>query len=231
MQFHERLKEARIKTGLSQIEVSEYFMSKGRAVKSYSISDWEGGRGKPSIDDFGMLCELYMIADVPRLLTGKSLRIKPDSLLDGLNHNGQAHAKSYIKMLKDDPLFTAEHIEKKDRIYRLYDLPVSAGSGAYLDSDDYTEITADDLVPDGTDFAVRVSGDSMEPKFHDGQILFIKEQQVLEDGEIGIFALNNDAYVKRLVKNTLESLNPKYKLIVINDSDDIRIFGKVIGVN
>ena len=231
MQFHERLKEARVNTGLSQIEVSEYFMSKGRAVKSYSISDWEGGRGKPSIDDFGMLCELYMIADVPRLLTGKSLRIKTGGLLDGLNDKGQSHARNYIELLKADAMFTAEETEKKARIYRLYDLPVSAGSGEYLDSDDYTEITADDLVPDETDFAVRVSGDSMEPKFHDGQILFIKEQQVLEDGEIGIFALNNDSYVKRLEKNTLVSLNPKYQPIVINDWDDIRTYGKVIGTN
>lgn len=232
MDFHERLKEARINAGLSQTQASEYLVSKGIDIKPYSVSRWESGSRTLGLDIFVILCECYKVRDIGYVLLGrKSTHLRADSLLDGLNRSGKAHALNYINLLKDDPLFTDEPIVHESRVYRLYNIPVSAGSGVYLDSDDYEEITADDLVPDETDYAVRVSGNSMEPKFYDGQILFIKEQQTLEEGEIGIFALNNESYVKRLVKNTLESLNPRYKPIVINESDDIRIFGKVIGAN
>lgn len=231
MEFHDRIKEARTNAGLSQVAVCEYFKNKGYDVKAYSISNWENGRRSPSVKELAVLCDCYKVSDVAFLLTGKPMRQQTDKVFSGLNRNGKTHAMKYINLLKDDPLFTDEPSVYKARVYRLYDIPVSAGTGEYLDSDNYEEITADDLVPEETDYAVRVSGNSMEPKFYDGQILFIKEQQTLEKGEIGIFALNGEAFVKKFNGNTLVSLNPKYKPIQINDWDDMRIYGKVIGAN
>lgn len=43
-----------------------------------------------------------------------------------------------------------------------------------------------------------VSGDSMEPEFHSGEIVWVSQQDTLCDGEIGIFGLNNEAYIKKL---------------------------------
>jgi phage repressor protein C with HTH and peptisase S24 domain len=48
-------------------------------------------------------------------------------------------------------------------------------------------LEVDDTVPDVVDFEVRVSGDSMTPRFCDGQVIFIKEKPTVEVGEIGIF--------------------------------------------
>ena len=223
MKFFERIKQARIDANLTQTDVAEYFSKLGFSVKPYAISSWETGKHKPDLEQFAVLCKLYN-TDAMYLLTGKKNQ-SPDPLLLGLNQKGRAHALNYLNMLKSDPLFTQEDEIREIRTYRLYDIPV------YLDSDNYEEITADDLIPDGTDYAVRVSGDSMEPKFYNGQILFIKEQQTLNDGEIGIFALNGESYVKKLLGGTLVSLNPKYKPIKLYESDDFRIFGKVIGVN
>ena len=42
------------------------------------------------------------------------------------------------------------------------------------------------------------SGDSMEPEFHDGQIAWVLQQESVANGEIGIFALNGEAYIKKL---------------------------------
>lgn len=115
------------------------------------------------------------------------------------------------------------------RLLRLYDIPVSAGPGNYLDGSDYEMIEVDDLVPDSADYAVKVSGDSMMPRFVDRQIIFIHEQSVLDEGEIGIFCLNNDAYLKKLGGGCLISLNPEYTPIPIREHDDFKVFGKVIG--
>lgn len=115
------------------------------------------------------------------------------------------------------------------RLLRLYSIPVSAGLGNYLDNGDHEMIEVDNTVPGIADYAVRVSGDSMLPRFVDKQIIFVHEQPVLDEGEIGIFYLNNDAYLKKLERGFLISLNSKYEPIPIRDYDDFKVFGKVVG--
>ncbi len=115
------------------------------------------------------------------------------------------------------------------REMRLYDIPVSAGRGNYLESGGYEMIEVDDLVPDSADYALRVGGDSMMPRFVDRQIIFIHEQPALEEGEIGIFCLNNEAYLKKLSQCCLISLNADYSPIPIREFDDFRVLGKVVG--
>ena len=115
------------------------------------------------------------------------------------------------------------------RLLRLFDIPVSAGLGNYLEGSDYETIEVDDLVPDSADYAVRVNGNSMMPRFVDQQIIFIHEQPTLDEGEIGIFYLNNDTYLKKLGRRCLISLNPEYEPIPIQEHDEFKVFGKVVG--
>lgn len=115
------------------------------------------------------------------------------------------------------------------RLLRLYNIPVSAGNGNYLDGGEYGMIEVESTVPNSADYAVRVSGDSMMPRFVDQQIIFIHEQPDLDEGEIGIFCLNNDAYLKKLGRGCLISLNPEYGPIPIWEHDDFEVFGKVVG--
>lgn len=79
-----------------------------------------------------------------------------------------------------------------------YDMPVSAGTGNPLDEEYPEKVDLTEQPPKGTDFIVRVSGDSMEPTYHDGDKLFVKEQPSIEIGEIGIFVVDGNAYVKEL---------------------------------
>ena len=115
------------------------------------------------------------------------------------------------------------------RTIKLYDIPVAAGTGNFLDSSSYEDFEVDETVPDETDFAVKVSGDSMTPRYVDSQIIFIKEQQWLDVGVIGIFELAGDAYLKKFGHGELLSLNPRYRPIKIREYDSFHIFGKVIG--
>ena len=115
------------------------------------------------------------------------------------------------------------------RFIRLYDIPAAAGYGSFLDSDAYEDFEVDKTVPTEADYAVRVSGDSMTPRFVDGQIAFVKEQRSLDVGDIGVFGLDGDAYIKRLGHGELISLNKLYKPIQIQDFQSFHIFGKVVG--
>ena len=112
----------------------------------------------------------------------------------------------------------------------LYDLPVSAGSGMFLDDSTRTDI----FIPDAprtreADFALRISGNSMEPKFHDGDILLIENCESVEVGELGIFILDGAGYFKKFDGDRLLSLNPIYAPIPLSDFSDIQCAGRVIG--
>ena len=104
----------------------------------------------------------------------------------------------------------------------------SAGRGMLLTSGDYDVIKAAN-VPDNADFTVSVKGDSMEPLFYDGDILFVEQTNEIEINEIGIFIKNDESYVKRLGKNALISENPKYEPIYFKDGDEIHVCGRVVG--
>lgn len=58
-------------------------------------------------------------------------------------------------------------------------------------------LLADDSVPADADYAVCISGDSMEPYIHDGQMVFVKETQELYDGDVGIFCVDGAMYCKQ----------------------------------
>lgn len=78
-----------------------------------------------------------------------------------------------------------------------------------------------------------VSGDSMEPEFHDGDLVMVqqlRECSELEVGEIGAFTCGNDAYIKVYSKGGLRSLNKKYKMIRFSEDDQVMVIGRVLGV-
>ena len=111
-----------------------------------------------------------------------------------------------------------------------YDMPVSAGTGNPLDEEYPEKVDLTEQPPKGTDFIVRVSGDSMEPTYHDGDKLFVKEQPSIEIGEIGIFVVDGNAYVKELGVDRLISHNDKYSDIIINEYIRNECCGKVLGI-
>ena len=80
----------------------------------------------------------------------------------GLNEEGLRRVDEYAALLlKDNRYLKNPGTQRPKRYIPLYDLPVSAGTGMFLDSDNYELIEADDHVPYDATFAVRVCGDSM----------------------------------------------------------------------
>ena len=118
----------------------------------------------------------------------------------------------------------------KKRMISLYNLPVSAGPGVYLDDTASEEIK----IPDNektanADFALRISGNSMEPKYHDGDILLVEDSDYVEVGELGIFILDGNGYFKKYGGDRLISINPEYKDILLKDYAETVCCGRVTG--
>lgn len=112
----------------------------------------------------------------------------------------------------------------------LAELPASAGTGIYLDSDqtETIKVAANEKTRQ-TDFAVKVSGDSMEPRYYSGDIVLVRDEPV-NVGEIGIFVYEGEGYIKKLGDGCLISLNPKYPNIQIENPDSLFCQGRVISV-
>ena len=112
-----------------------------------------------------------------------------------------------------------------------YAVGASAGNGEYLFDDlDKTSITLPDTpLNNNADLVIAVRGHSMEPTYQDGDKLLVKKQSELNVGDIGVFIINGESFVKELGKDRLISHNKQYQDIHCSDYDKMVTVGKVIG--
>jgi repressor LexA len=88
-------------------------------------------------------------------------------------------------------------------------------------------------VPDGVhaDFALRCKGDSMTPTFQDGDLVLIRQQPEVEEGQIAAVGINGEATLKHVYRREyglmLVADNPKFPPIVTNEN--VIIYGLAIG--
>ena len=149
-----------------------------------------------------------------------------------LNDQGQHEVRKRAAELTEIPRYLKNETENKIATLDMdsFELPASAGSGMYL-SDEYKEViqVRDCYKARTSDFVIPISGDSMEPLYSDGDRVFVKSMPMVEVGEIGIFVINGDAYIKKRGRDRLISLNRKRKDIIFGEGDTIVCLGKVIG--
>lgn len=120
--------------------------------------------------------------------------------------------------------------EPKVIMIRFVPLSVSAGTGEPLPEDSrstYLKIKHSDVAEEA-DYAVRINGESMLPRFKDNDIVLVKVQDEVNVGQIGIFTINGDGYIKQRGEDRLISLNSEYDDIYFEEGQDIRCKGLVI---
>lgn len=220
--------DKRRELGLNQAELAEAMTLRGLPVTNQAVSKWENGSTLPNAKQFLTLCEVLEIDDIRGAFCGSG-----DGFMAGLDREGRRRALDYVQLLRESGRYG---IEKEKVVHLrslpLYSLAVSAGTGQFLDGEDYEMVEVGAEVPDGAHFGVRVAGDSMEPEFHNGQTVWVRQQRSLMTGEIGIFLYDGSAYLKQLValrdRMALHSLNPAYSDIVVSPELPLRVLGKVM---
>ncbi len=137
-------------------------------------------------------------------------------------------AKNAIKI---KPIEEPQDDEEEPLYLDMYDMPVSAGRGACIDYAKAETIQVPRTYEtEQANYMVRISGNSMEPRFEDGDVVLVKAVPTVDKGDIGIFVVNGQAYIKELGENELISLNPKYDNIPLLENDSGYCQGKVIGI-
>jgi phage repressor protein C with HTH and peptisase S24 domain/DNA-binding Xre family transcriptional regulator len=112
----------------------------------------------------------------------------------------------------------------------LYNLPVSAGPGVYLDDELAEQISIPmNEKTESVSFALRISGNSMEPKYHDGDVVLVENTESVNVGELGIFVVDGNGYFKKYGGDRLISLNEEYGDILLKDYVESVCCGRVVG--
>jgi len=147
--------------------------------------------------------------------------------------NAISNIKQWCSQIKENSSFSLENAElsKKHKI-RLYNFPISAGTGNDIDDNvQYAEYYTDEF---DCDFALKIDGDSMEPEIPDKSIVLVKKCENIENGKVGAFYYDGEIYCKRLIENQgvfyLESNNAKYEPIKILPDSTLKVYGKVIKI-
>lgn len=110
------------------------------------------------------------------------------------------------------------------------DTAVCAGNGLYLEEADFIQVELPEWeISEGTDFGVRVSGDSMEPHYPNGCVVWIKQAPYVEDGKVGIFLVEGEAVLKKFEGDRLVSFNENYPDIQLSQVEHVHCFGLALG--
>ena len=105
------------------------------------------------------------------------------------------------------------------------------GAGAFLMDSEYEPITLElNDYTQKADVILKVVGRSMKPEIHDGDRILVREQPSVNIGEIGVFILDGQGYLKVWSYDRLVSLNPEIKDVYPGDLQQVECFGKFIKV-
>ena len=233
MELANNLKQARLAKNMSQEELAA-FIGKSKNV----ISSWERGDNKPDADVIFSLCDILNV-DTNYLLSWEgnnsfSISITEQSLIKKYR-SLDGYGRKAINNLLDVEYKRCNTVIEEDMPAYItkpyYAVGASAGSGEYLFDDlDCTAISLPDTpLTNKADLVIAVRGHSMEPTYNDGDKLLVKKQSELNIGEVGVFIINGESFVKELGKNKLISHNKQYQDIYCSDYDNMITVGKVIG--
>lgn len=225
-----RLKEARLAKNLKQEELAELIGAKSPSA----VSTWEVGKAKPDCVTLLRICEVLHIS--PNQLLGFNVNVDTPTL----NEWAILHKYRDIDEIGKDAVSAVLDAEyrrvikpKKARLLKLdfYNYPASAGTGNFLETETPDEIVVKECAEaEAADYVIPISGDSMEPTYHGGDKVFVEKCDSVEIGEVGIFVVNGDAYIKELGNRCLISHNSVYKPIKLGSSDSVYCCGRVLGV-
>lgn len=234
--FKDRLKQI-----MSERKISQSELSRRTGIGRNSISDYLNGKYEAKQNKVFELAKALNVNEA--WLMGfdisKNRKIENNdiaSIYSKLTPPRQKNVLNYANEQLDEQNTKGDNIVdinsyKQDRIAVNVNGCVSAGVGERLHGETlFTEMVKAPIPPH--DLALKVNGDSMEPMFKDGEIIFVEKTHNIKNGQIGIFIIEEEAYVKKVFveddRLTLVSLNKEYRDLHFYRNESVRLVGKVI---
>lgn len=191
---------------LNERGITAYRVSKDTGIPTSSLTDWKKKRSKPKFKNMKILAD-YFNVPISYLLGEENEKVidKPEK------------KEHQIQM----PLFTR----------------LSCGTGSFVDDDviEYISLPDTILKPNKEYFANYAKGDSMiGAGINDGDLLVFEKTNVLDNGSIGAFCVDNEEAVCKRIRKSEQGLimllpaNEKYDPIIVDvENTCFRIVGKL----
>lgn len=134
-----------------------------------------------------------------------------------------------------EPTETVDNIYKLDKIKLPFLGKVACGEPIFADEDRESYIMIGTDI--GADFCLQCQGDSMiNARIHDGDIVFVKKTDIVENGEIAVVIIDDEATLKRFFYYREQNLvilkpeNPKYQDIILTGEqlNQVRVIGRAV---
>ena len=239
-----RIKCLRKSRKMSQAEFAKTFH-----VDQTAVSNWENDKNNIDIKTLEQIAEYFSVPI--EFVTGKpfSLRIpfnSWDSSEKAEYYDAEKKGFEDIVLFKVGCGYFSSHLTFEERqmfsTAKSTRIPVygSVAAGIPLDAiqdiEDYEEIT-DEMARAGEYAALKIKGNSMLPRFTPGDVVIVKLQNDVDNGDIAIVMVNGDEATCKKIKKTPEgvmliSTNPDYEPMFYTNREieekPVKIWGKVV---
>ena len=212
--FKERLQKA-----LDIREARPVDIARAAGISESTMSQYRSGYAEPKRDKLSRLANALSVN--PAWLMGLDVSMELSKEVEN----------SYFLIEKEKHLIK-EHSPRK--------IPVLGHVAAGIPLEMIEDIIDEEEIPgdmQGEYFALKIKGDSMEPKISNGDVVIVRRQPDVESGQIAIVTINgDDATCKRVMKYSdgimLLSNNPNYAPMQFTKEEiekkPIVILGKVV---
>lgn len=245
-----RICEMRKRRHLSQSEMAKRLLDYNITISATGYGKWECGISTPNVYQLLAISQILGVVDP----IGTFTNTKIESPEPELNEDGEGILATIRQALIDCGKYRPDTYKspKGERIIpvKVYNQVAAAGVGNFIDDSAAEDVDfPESTIPAGTDFGVRISGDSMLPRYVSGQIAMVKRCQELYPGQVGIFIYDGSAFIKMYTevdpadteiddytdssgcvhrRIVLQSLNPEYDDIEISLNAYFSIVGRVL---
>lgn len=219
--FNDRLKQLRQEAGLSQMEFSKQlklYMNDLKGCSKSSINMYERGEREPGIETLEAMAD-YFNVDMDYLI-GKS------------DHKSRC---AWLNSFDPENILNIPGIMPLPKTYTVPLLGnIACGDPILAEQNIADWVPVPDSVKNA-DFALTCQGDSMiNARIFDGDIVYIRQQSDVDDGEIAAVLIGEEATLKRVYKMPgrlqLRAENPSFPPINLEgeDLENVRILGKAV---
>ena len=244
----DKLREVRERTGMNKKEFAEYI-----GIKYTTYNNYETGAREPDSEflirfskKFNVSTDFLLgLQEDKEILYSYELKASEYEHIEKYR-SLDPHGQQTIDIILDRELDrttqakesadTIEHLQQRLAIhsipphfYAYYGKIAAAGTSV-----EFSDIAAgvraypENELNKNADYVIGVRGDSMEPEYSDGDIVYVQKTDHIEIGDIGIFQKGNNIYIKKAGENGLISLNSNYPPLTAG-GDRIIVLGKVLG--
>lgn len=255
MALHDRIKEARKNAGMTQTELGEKIGVAKTTIAGYEKNREPTAAQLGEIADVLDVDVTFLLQDEVKKrhessatlqemehLVKKYRLLDPygkeavDGVLNVESRRCEAARKEQLEQAAEalresrEQMEAGEMLEVETLCFMVpwFFQPMGAGPGEMAGSEPPEDLRLTKAPPRGTSFVARVHGASMEPTYHDGDLVFVHSAEEIQVGRIGAFFMDGQQWIKELGDEELISHNPDYDPIPMRE--DIRCQGLVLGV-